>query len=152
MRVSTLLLWVFVILLGGCAGGPPKRVFPPELSLQELQLESSQRWVAKLRVRSFSTVPMTLGSIEGSLSLGGEAITIALQPGIAVAAGSVELIDLPFTPSAAHVAAVQAAMASRGSVRYQLLGELRSSEPRGRFDFDYGSALSPVPGLADVLR
>lgn len=151
-RIALLIVFVLVACIG-CAGGPPKRVFPPAASVQELRLDPNGQWIARLRIESFSTVPMTLARVDGSLVLGDTApVAIALTPTIDVAAGSVELLDLAFTPSAELRAAVQQVQERRGSLRYSLKGEIRSSEPRGRFDYDYSSALSPVPGLGDVLR
>ena len=83
---------------------------------------------------------------------GREATRIALDPGLSVGPGSNELVTHVFQPSDAARAAVDAALAKRGSVRYVLSGRIATSEPKTDHPFDYQSGLNPVPGLAGVLR
>jgi hypothetical protein len=148
---------VFVILLAtalaACASGPPKRVFPPQGSLQELRVDADGQWVARIRVQNFSTVPMRFSRVEATLSINGEEATrLVLSPDLTVGPGSNEIFEHRFTPTAGPKATVDQALANRRSVRYQLTGRIASSEPVTDHPFDYQSALDPVPGLSGVLR
>ena len=57
-RIAMVLGLVVLSLLAGCRGGPPVRVFPPELSVQELRTAGDGEWTVVLRLRNFSTLPM----------------------------------------------------------------------------------------------
>lgn len=153
-NVKILLLAALALLLAACAGsGPPKRVFPPQASLQELRVQPDGQWAANIRIQNFSTVPMRFSSLDATLLIDGrEAARIVLDPGLSVGPGSNELVTHVFTPSDAARATVDAALANRRNVRYVLSGRIGTSEPRTDHPFDYQSGLDPVPGLAGVLR
>lgn len=147
------LLLVLVALLAACAGGPPKRVFPPQVSVQELRLQDDGRWTAQLRIRNYSTVAMRFSRLQATLTVGGhEATRIDLDPGLSVGPGSIELVAHTFAPGSEAKAAVDAALAAGRGLRYRIAGDIRSSDPGTTDDFTYESALDPVPGLAGVLR
>ncbi len=142
-----------IALLAACSSGPPKRVFPPQASLQELRVRDDGQWEAKIRIQNFSTVPMVFSRLEATFSIGGvEATRLDLDPALSVGPGSIELVSQVFTPAAGPAAAVQQALVSRRGVRYQLTGRITSSEPASEHPFEYQSALDPVPGLTGVLR
>lgn len=144
---------LLLALLAGCASGPPKRIFPPQASLQELRVQPDGQWVALVRIQNFSTVPMRFSRLEATLTVDGqEATRISLDPGLSVGPGSNERVQHVFTPAAGPKAAVDQALASRRAVRYQLTGRIASSEPSTDHPFEYQSALDPVPGLAGILR
>jgi len=148
-------LWLLLVVLAltACAGGTPRRIFPPEASVQELRVAADGQWTALLRLRNYSTVAMRYASIDAELDFATTGpIKIALTPDIEVPPGTVEILEVALSPNAAAREAVASALAGGPAVRYQLRGEVRSSEPRGRFDFDYSSAIGAVPGLANVLR
>lgn len=152
-KLSAAALLVFAAVLAACSGAPPKRVFPPQATLQELRVRDDGQWEAKIRIQNFSTVPMVFSRLEATLSIGGaEATRINLDPALSVGPGSIEVVSHAFTPAAGPASAVQQALASRRSVRYQLTGRISSSEPVSEHPFDYQSALDPVPGLTGVLR
>jgi len=139
--------------VAGCASGPPKRVFPPQVSLKELQVQGDGQWVAQVRIQNYSTVPMRFSRLEATLSVNGqEATRISIDPGLSVGPGSNELVQHVFMPAAGPKAAVDQALANRRAVRYQLTGRIASSEPATDHPFDYQSALDPIPGLTGVLR
>ena len=147
------LAFLLLALVGACASGPPKRVYPPQASLQELRVQADGQWVAQVRIQNFSTVPMRFSRLEATLSVNGqEASRISLDPGLSVGPGSNELVQHVFTPAAGPKAAVDQALASRRAVRYQLSGRIASSEPATDHPFEYQSALDPVPGLTGILR
>lgn len=152
-NVKILALLLMAALLAACAGGPPKRIFPPQASLQELRVQPDGRWAASIRIQNFSTVPMQFSNLDATLLInGGEATRFTINPGLSVGPGSNELVSHVFQPSDAARAAVDAALAKRGSVRYALTGRIATSEPKTDHPFDYQSGLNPVPGLAGVLR
>ncbi len=154
MRKFLLLpLSLLILLLAACSSGPPKRIFPPQASVQELRVQDDGQWVAQIRLQNFSTVPMRFSRLQATLSIAGqEASRIDIDPAMSVGPGSIELVQHVFTPAAGPRAAVSEAFANRRSVRYQLIGKLASSEHGTDDAFDYSSALNPVPGLTGVLR
>ena len=152
-NVKLLALVLLAALLAACAGGPPKRIFPPQASVQELRVQPDGQWAASIRIQNFSTVPMRFSSLDATLLVnGGEAARFTLDPGLSVGPGSNELVQHVFTPAAGPKAAVDQALASRRAVRYQLTGRIASSEPATDHPFEYQSALDPVPGLTGILR
>lgn len=151
LQIAFALLLLAVV--AGCASGPPKRIFPPQASLQELRVQADGQWVAQIRIQNFSTVPMRFSRLEATLAVNGaEATRISIDPGLSVGPGSNELVQHMFTPAAGPKAAVDQALASRRAVRYQLTGRIASSEPATDHPFEYQSALDPVPGLTGILR
>lgn len=152
-QLKAALALLLLALVAGCASGPPKRIFPPQASLQELRVQPDGQWVAQVRIQNYSTVPMRFSRLEATLSVNGqEATRISIDPGLSVGPGSNELVQHVFTPAAGPKAAVDQALANRRAVRYQLTGRIASSEHESDHPFDYQSALDPVPGLAGVLR
>lgn len=142
------------LMLGIAAcGGPVKRIFPPQVSLQEVVLQADGQLTVKFRIQNFSTVQMTYSQISGSLTLGNtEAIPLAFNPDINVGPGSNEIVQQKFRLSSSTQNAITAAIKNRSRLGYQLTGEIASSEPRGRYDIKYESALNAVPGLSGTLR
>jgi hypothetical protein len=152
-RFGSLLVSLLLLCgLAGCAGGPPKRIFPPRAELQELRVEADGSWALALRVHNYSTVPMRFSAIDLGLDVGAApAGRIALQPGLDVAPNSIEVLQTRITPSAAAADALRG-LGAGGSLAYRLRGTIETSEPREDFDIDFPSALSAVPGLDGVLR
>ena len=140
------------ILLAACSSGPPKRVFPPQATVQELRVQPDGQIAATLRVQNFSTVPMTFNRVQATLTLAGaEAARFDFDPALTVGPGSNELVTRPFAPTPAVKSTLDAAFAGSRPVRYTLEGRIADST--GRDDaFKYDSALDPVPGLTGVLR
>lgn len=152
-KLPILLSLLLVSLLAACSSGPPKRIFPPQASVQELRVQDDGQWVASIRLQNFSTVPMRFSRLQATLTFAGqEATRIDIDPAMSVGPGSIEVVKHVFTPAAGPRAAVSEAFANRRAVRYQLTGRLASSEHGTDDAFDYSSALNPVPGLTGVLR
>ena len=152
-RALPLLLLVLLAFLAGCSGGPPKRVYPPQASVQELQVQADGRWRVKLRIRNFSTVPMNFSQLQATLTVGGqEATRIDINPGLSVGPGSAEVLEQVFAPGPGAREAVAQALANRRNVAYLLSGRLVSTDPGTDDAFEYPSRLDPVPGLEGVLR
>ena len=147
------LLLLSILLIGGCAGSATKHIYPPKTSLQEITVQADGHWTMKLRLQNFSDLPMTFAHVETSVSIAGqEAGQLSVDPGVPVGPQSAEIATAEFTPNAAAKAAVTQALANRSALRYALKGKIVTREPRGNYDFDYASALNPVPGLSGVLR
>ncbi len=143
------------LLLSACGGGTgvKQKLFPPSMSVQELRIEPDGTWSVAFRLQNFSNVGMRMETVEARFDVAGhEAARVSLAPGLDVPASSAELVRTSITPSAVAGAALKEALRS-GSVRYQLQGKIRSSEPRNRNeDFDFSSLLNSAPGLENVLR
>lgn len=135
-----------------CSGAPRKRVFPPEVRVQELQRLSDTNWSVVWRVSNFSNVPMQLASLDIELRLdNGAWKTISVPSTVTIAANSVELLKTPLDTDAAFRSRLDA-MTPSDRLPYELRGKARFTEPNARFDLNYSSALSPAPGLPGVLR
>ncbi len=148
-----LLLMVVLMLLAACSSGPPVRIFPPQVSVQELRVLPDGRWSVDLRIRNYSTVPMRFSRLQATLEFGGQpAAQIDLDPGFSVGPGSSEVVAHVFAPPQAIKVAVEAAAAAGRGSRYRIHGAISSDEHGTDDDFEYQSALDPIPGLPGVLR
>ncbi len=135
-----------------CGGGPVKRFFPPDVRVQELVLDP-QGTTLSVRVQSFSTVPSQLERFSLSLELAGrQAAVLEAQPGSTLLPQAAEITTLNMVLSEADAAAVRTAITERRALRYRIHGTITVDPPGRRYDVDYSSALSPVPGLDGVLR
>ncbi len=146
---------IMICLMLGIAacGGPVKRIFPPQVSLQEIVLQADGQVSVKFRIQNFSTVQTTYSRISGSLTLGNtETIPLDFNPETSVGPGSNEIVQQRFRLSASSQNVITAAIKNRSRLGYKLGGEITSSEPRGRYDIKYESALNAVPGLSGTLR
>lgn len=151
-RLTPILL--ALTLLVACSSGPPKRIFPPTASIQELAVQPDGQWLLKLRLQSFSNVPHTLASLSATLQVDRiDAATLQLAPELAIGPQSAEIEEIRITPSAETAARVDAALKSGRSIDYVLAGTLVSSAPdKRRDDFRFEGQLWPMPGLSGVLR
>ena len=55
------------VLLAACSSGPPRRVYPPQATVQELRVQPDGQIAATLRVQNFSTVPMTFNRVQAAI-------------------------------------------------------------------------------------
>lgn len=142
------------LMLGMAAcGGPVKRVFPPQVSLQEIVLQADGQLNAKFRIQNYSTVPTSYSRITGSLKFGDtESISLDFNPEISVGPGSNEIVLQRLRLNTTVQNAINTAIKNRSRLGYKLNGEITSSEPRGRYEIKYESALNAVPGLSGTLR
>lgn len=131
------------ILLAGCSSGPPKRITPSAVSIQQL-VASDGQWRLTIRIQNYSTVAMHYASLDGTLHIAGVDVgTIALKP------------DLDIPPNSADVfeATVKAtAQLPAGDLAYTIAGKIDTTEPETHFKFDRSSRLSPAPGLPGTWR
>ncbi|HAI58712.1 MAG TPA: hypothetical protein DCM32_02380 [Xanthomonadaceae bacterium] len=146
---------LLIVLLALCvvacgSGGPVKRVFPPDVRVQQIELNGP---ALSLRVQNFSTVPSVVEAIDLRLEIGGiEAARLLARPGTTVLPQAAEVLPVAATLSPPALERARAAIANGTALRYRLHGTI-TVEPNGRATpIDYSSALSPVPGLDGVLR
>ncbi len=83
------------LMLGMAAcGGPVKRIFPPQVSLQEMVLQADGQVSVKFRIQNYSTVATNYSTISGKLKFGDtDAATLDFNPGISVGPGSNEIVQ-----------------------------------------------------------
>jgi hypothetical protein len=141
------------LLLAGCAGGPPRHVNPPRASVQELAVQADGQWKLTVRLQNFSNVPTSFANLDANLDIAGQpAGHVQLQPALTIGPEAADIATVTLAPSPAASSAVQSALAGGRSVRYRISGRIATREPKGDTPFEYESALTPVPGLAGVLR
>lgn len=153
-RILKALAVLLIPLLAACGTpGPPKRVWPPQATLQELAVQEDGSWRLRVRVQNFSTVPMQFSRVEAELRVGQvEAGRLSLAPDIRIGPSSAETLDTILIPAADAIGPIRTALDSGHGVRYALEGQIFSSDPRRSDRFTHQSVLSPVPGLTGVLR
>lgn len=148
-----LALSLLILVLGACGGGPPKRVFPPDIRVQELRLQTDGTLDVVLRLQSYSTVTTRFEQLALNLALADTAaLTLTAAPAVDLLPQAAELVTVQVAPGADARAAVGRALEQRRALPYRLDGRITASEPRGRYDVDYRSVLNPAPGLDGVLR
>ncbi len=142
------------LMLGMAAcGGPVKRVFPPQVSLQEIVLQADGKLAVKFRIQNYSTVPTRYSQITGKMKFADlDVANLNFNPDVSVGPGSNEIIQQSFPLDTAATNAINAAIKNRSRLSYKINGEITSSEPRGRYEIKYESALNAVPGLSGTLR
>lgn len=154
-RIARALFVLSIIaVLAACAsGGPPKRVWPPQASLQELVVQEDGSWQLGVRLQNFSTVAMTFEQATLELRIGGQpAGQLALAPRLRIGPGSTDVVTLRLPPDFDAAGRVADALQTRSGLRYQLQGQIVTSDPDGRHATEFESVLTPVPGLPGVLR
>ncbi len=142
--------------LAACSSGPVRRVSEPAASIQQLSVRADGSWSVELRIENFSSVPMRFGAVSLPITLGGQpAGTLQGNAGISIGPESADVVTLAHAPAVgAKVALADALGAGRG-LGYAFEGTLRAAPEDGRereYRVKRSSALSPVPGLAGVLR
>jgi hypothetical protein len=153
VRTLWLCLLVACVAVAGCASGPKKRVFPPEVRLQELQRLDDGTVQVQLRLHNYSNVPMRFERLAAELMIGGvSAGRLDLTPSLQVSANSVEIVATELIPPQSVLGAIDDALASGSALGYQVRGKLATLEPRGNYSIDFSSRMDRVPGLDRVLR
>lgn len=144
------------LALAACVGGQVKRVSEPGIGIQQLTVQADGRWSIDLRLQNFSSVPMRFDTVALELETGGVAAgTLNASPAVTVGPESADVVTVAFTPSADARIAAASALADGRQLSYSLRGTVTSAA-QDRNPRDYTakrtSALSPVPGLAGVMR
>lgn len=157
-----LLRWIAptLLALGLIACGPPRKsVFPPAVSIQQLQVQPSGLWHLTVRIQNNSYGEMDFSALDGRLQVA-EGVPVRLHGAFkrdipALAGDVIELDVLPTAEMSAALAAT-AAKGSAGSLAYRMSGSAtakpeQEDSPRS-FDFTGNDWLSPVPGIANTFR
>lgn len=144
------------LLLAACSGGPVRRVSEPVANIQQLSVRTDGSWSVDLRIDNFSTVPMRFDNVSLAMTIGGESAgTLQGRPVLSIGPESADVATLAFAPSSSAKIVIADALARASSVDYKLEGTLDAAPENGRvhsYKMKRNNALSPVPGLAGVLR
>lgn len=157
LRIRMLCIWMLcVVLLSACSSGPVRRVSEPSANIQQLTVRAGGSWSVDLRIENFSSIPMRFDSIALGLVVGGESAgTLQAQPALSIGPESADVATLAFDPSPAARIVLADALARGSNVAYALDGTLdAAAENAGvrSYRIKRDSTLTPVPGLAGVLR
>jgi len=146
---AVLLLCCGLLLATGC-GGPRRVLGPPSLSVQEIET-SDGRYIARVRVDSPASMPVTLTRFDWRLSFAGNAAASgsqALSQTLAPVSGDVIRIDLG--PVAGLP--VLGSLGTDSTAAYVFEGELHCSEPKVTFPLRYDGRLRATPGKPGSFR
>jgi FlaG/FlaF family flagellin (archaellin) len=142
------LIVLLFLALAGCASGPQKNIFPPQVRLQELAVQSNGDWVLKVRIQNFSNVPMNYERLSVELTVDDvSAGTVRLDPDSSIGPNSAEIFNATITPSSDAKTKISAT-----SLPYRLKGEIFSVDPGRGYKLNYESALSATPGVKGTFR
>jgi len=153
-RLVALVLCLFALALTACGGGAVKKQLnPPRASVQQLTVLPGGQWRVVLRVQNFSNVPSTFTSVSGNLKFRGHPAG-AFNPALHMSSRpeSADTVETTLTPSLEAKLAVASALSASQSVRYEIEGQIATSQRNAPYDFKYESSLNPAPGLPGVMR
>ncbi len=155
--LRVLVTLALVLALASCASGPVRRVSEPAASIQQLTVRADGSWSVDLRIENFSSIPMRFETFSLPLTLGGEAAgTLQGSAGVSIGPESADVVSFAHVPSSGARIALADALAGNRGIAYAFEGALRATPEEGRSrewkEIKRSSSLSPVPGLAGVLR
>lgn len=155
-RIQYALIALCVLALSACGGGVVKRVSEPAASIQQLTVGADGSWALELRLRNYSSMPMSFDNVTLKLTVGDqEAGTLQASPALSIGPESADVVSVTLQPASAARIVVADTLAGGRSLPYQLEGSV-SATPQERkqrsFDVEARSSLSPAPGLPGVLR
>ncbi|HRO28240.1 MAG TPA: LEA type 2 family protein [Luteimonas sp.] len=149
---------LLVVALVACSSsGIPRRISDPAASLQQLTVQADGRWSIELRLQNYSSIAMRFDSVSFALAIDEEdAGTLAAQPTLTIGPESADVVTVEFDPSANARLLMAGRLADGRGVGYRLEGTINAAPTdRGKardYKVKRDSQLSPVPGLAGVLR
>ena len=154
-RIAALLLLV-ASTLAACGGGPVRRVSEPAASIQQLTVRADGQWDVQLRLDNFSSIPMRFTSTNIQMAFdNGAAGSLQTQPDISIGPESADVVNATISPTADGRARIATALADGRSLSYTLGGSVDAAPQDAKvrtYKIKRDSALTPVPGLAGVLR
>ena len=143
-------------LLAACASGPSRRVSEPAANIQQLTVRADGSWSIDLRIDNFSNVPMRFDAVSLAMTVDGAAVgTLHGNAGLTIGPESADVASVTLVPSSQGRILVADALARAVAVDYSLDGTLRAGLEKGGlrdYRVERNNSLSPVPGLAGVLR
>lgn len=143
--------------LAAC-GPPRKSVFPPTLSVQQLQVLPNGLWHLTLRIQNNSYTGMDFIALDGRLQLASlmpVRLHATFERAIPSLAGDVLPLDVLPTPQMSAALATVAAKGSAGSLAYRLDAGIEAAPEKEKprhFEVSSHDWLSPVPGIAHTFR
>ena len=158
-----LALAALVACLAAC-GPQRKSVFPPLLTVQQMQVLPNGAWRLTVRIQNNSYGGVDFQSIEGALQIASQTpvrLHATFNRDIPSFASDVVSIDVLPTPAMSRALAAVAAKGSSGSLAYAIGGTIHAQpdladhpDKKGPqdFAFQHGDFLSPVPGVANTFR
>lgn len=154
---TALLLILSLTLLAACgSSGPVRRISEPTASIQQLEVRADGSWSLELRLQNYSSVPMRFDRVDATLAIAGQdAFGVQATPAITIGPESADVVTVALVPPAGAKIAIADALARGARVSYHLGGNLTTTPDKGSartWKLDRDNALSPVPGLAGVLR
>ena len=156
-----------LVALAAClaACGPQRKsVFPPSLTVQQMQVLPNGTWRLTVRIQNNSYGGMDFSAIDGSLQVASGVpvrLHAAFERDIPSFAGDVIAVDVLPTPAMGSALAAVAAKGSAGSLAYAINGAIHAQpdladHPDNKkpqdFPFQHNDFLSPVPGIANTFR
>jgi LEA14-like dessication related protein len=141
MNGRRLYLWVFLVVLAGCA---PKHFVQPQLSLVGIDIKDlslfQQRFEVRLHVHNPNDYPLPVKSMEGSFELEGEPLGTGTSntPFTVPALGDAEFaVDVLTSLAPSLIRVIDKLNRGENSVAYHAKGTLVTSVPFvGPFPFD----------------
>ncbi|MEO6139006.1 MAG: hypothetical protein ABIP11_10160 [Luteimonas sp.] len=144
------------LLIVACSTGPVRRVSEPAANIQQLTVRADGSWSLELRIDNFSTVPMRFETLSLAMTISGQSAgTLQAKPGLSIGPESADVATVGFVPLSAAKIVIADALARNASVNYTLEGTLDAAPQKGSvhsYKLKRENALSPVPGVAGVLR
>jgi hypothetical protein len=158
-------LALVLLVCGLAACGPTRQsVFPPTITIQQMQVSADGLWHLTLRFQNNSYTGMNYQSIEGQLQIANGVparLHSTFNLYIPSFAGDVIQVDILPTPPMTVALKAIAAKGSAGQLAYDVSGTVHctpnlddrpdNKNPRD-FQFHSNDFLSPVPGIANTYR
>ena len=143
-------------LLAACGSGQIRRVSEPAANIQQLTVQADGSWLVEVRIDNFSSVPMRFERLDLGLALQGQdAASLQATPALSIGPESADVVSVRTTPPAGARIAIADALSRGRAIDYHLAGTLEAAPEGGgtrTYKISRDNALSPVPGIAGVLR
>jgi hypothetical protein len=156
MKRLALMALATTCVLAACASGPSRRVSEPAANIQQLTVRADGSWSVDLRIDNFSNVPMRFDTISLAMTVDGAAAgTLKGQPGLFIGPESADVATVTMVPSSSARILIADALARSTAIDYSLDGTVSAGLEKGgarAYQVERNNSLSPVPGLAGVLR
>src|SRR5690606_30032223 len=125
-------------------------------SIQQLEVRADGSWSLELRLQNYSSVPMRFDRVDATLAIAGQdAFGLQATRAITIGPESADVVTVALVPPAGAKIAIADALARAPRRTSPLGGHLTTTPDKGSartWKLDRDNALSPVPGLAGVLR
>lgn len=156
--VATVVALAFLLLLAACGGGRTqtgliRRINPPSAALERLTVANGTPVSVAIRLQNFSTVPTGYGLLDAAVSINGWPVgRLQVEAGIDIPGLSSDVISAQLPLADADRARIDAAVTRGAALAYRLEGTIQTIDPDGRFEFEFESRLTPVPGRPGEFR